>query len=123
MVRANRLWDKANQGVDIALLKCAGDHRYLASHYVTRHARITQRQPVDDRGKEASGDRDQRREAHFTCRGIGEELDVLDASLELVENRNAPFDEGAAIGRRQDAPRTAIEEPNAERIFEIGDRP
>src|SRR5262249_31867648 len=58
---------------------------------------------------------------HFPYSRIGQEFDVPDALLQLVENRNTAFEERAAVDRRLDALGTAIEKPHAESMLEIGD--
>src|SRR5215470_1708735 len=61
-------------------------------------------------------------DAHLARIGVAEELDVPHALLELVEHRNAALEERAAINRRLNAVRAAIEKLHAERVLEIGDR-
>src|SRR5258708_7018358 len=58
---------------------------------------------------------------HFPYSRIGQEFDVPDALLQLIENRNTAFEQCAAVDRRLDALGAAIEKPHAEGMFEGGD--
>jgi hypothetical protein len=80
-------------------------------------------EPIDD-----SQDRSGRRilstpDPQFARCRIGEEFDVFDALSQLIENRKAAPDDGAAIMRRLDAERAAIKEAHTERTFKITNRP
>jgi hypothetical protein len=52
---------------------------------------------------------------------IGKKLDVLDPLPEFVEDGDAAPDDGTAVLRRLDSPRTALEKTHAERPFQVGD--
>src|SRR5262249_25672883 len=55
-------------------------------------------------------------------RRIGQEADLIDALLQLVEHGNAAFDECATILGWRDALGAAIEETDAEGDLHVGDR-
>src|SRR5262249_7409727 len=58
---------------------------------------------------------------HFSCGGIRQEFNVPDALLQIIEHRNTAFEERVAKDRRLDALGAAIDKPNAQRTFKIGD--
>ena len=73
----------------------------------------------DDRtGKCLSGSNPQ-----FSRRWIGEELNVSDTLSQFVKHRDTTSDKRAAIRRRLYASRAAIEQTNAERMFQLRDGP
>ena len=67
-------------------------------------------------------DRDRCRHDELADGRIGKVTDVLDALPELVEHRDAAAEQRAAIQRRLHAERAAVEQPDAERMLEIGNR-
>ena len=79
------------------------------------------RQPVDDGGNEMRGDGDRASDPQFSGGRIGQEIDVLHALLQLVEGDGGVIQQRARIDRGLDAARIAIEQPDAERGFYIGD--
>src|SRR5262245_16670633 len=50
---------------------------------------------------------------------IGEEVDILDALLELVEDGDATLEQCTAILSWLDALRTAVQKRDAERVFQV----
>src|SRR5262245_11119346 len=52
--------------------------------------------------------------------GIGQELDLVHSLTQLIEYRQAPAHEHAAVEGWLDATRAAVQQPNPERVFEIG---
>src|SRR5262245_57978887 len=52
---------------------------------------------------------------------IGEKADFLDACPHVIEDGDAALEQRTAIERRLDALRAAVEQANAEEMFEIGD--
>src|SRR5262249_48644561 len=58
---------------------------------------------------------------YFSSGRVGQEFDVPDALLQLVENRDAAFKEHVTVDRWLDASRAAVEKPYSKRVFEIGD--
>src|SRR5437762_8867563 len=76
---------------------------------------------MNDRWQDRSRNRLLASNPHFaTCR-TGHELDISDRLLQLIEDSNAPPYESAAIHRRLDALRVAIEQSHAECVFKISD--
>ena len=53
---------------------------------------------------------------------VGEKADLVDTLVQLVEDGNAAFGEGAAILSRLNTVRAAIEQANAERVLHVGNR-
>jgi hypothetical protein len=72
----------------------------------------------NDRGCDGLGRPDPR----FSGGWVGEEIDVLHALPQFVEDRDAAFDEASAIGCRLHAVPRAVEQAHPERTFEIRDR-
>jgi hypothetical protein len=52
--------------------------------------------------------------------GSAYELDLVHARPQIVEDRDAALEQGAAVGGRLDALRAAVEQAHAEHAFEIG---
>jgi hypothetical protein len=77
--------------------------------------------PPNDIGQKREPRRLHAADPHFSCGRIGQEFDIPDGLLQLIEYRNAAFEERATVDRRLDAAGAAIEKPHAERVFEIGD--
>jgi len=55
--------------------------------------------------------------------GIGEEFNVLDTLLELIEDSKAALEQRLAVLSWLDALRTAIEKPHPECVLHVCDRP
>ena len=53
---------------------------------------------------------------------VGEALDVPDALAHLIEDRDPAFEQRLSVHGGPDAPRAAIEESHAERMFQFGNR-
>src|SRR5262249_34852625 len=51
-----------------------------------------------------------------------QELDLLHALSEFVEDRNAALEQGAAVERRRNALRAAVEQRHTQYVFEFCDR-
>src|SRR4029453_7886135 len=84
--------------------------------------RILPRESIDSDQYGAGRHRLAGSDPQFPRRRIGKELNVLDALSQLVEDRDAAFDERAAIRRWLDAARAAIEQAYAEGVFQLGNR-
>jgi hypothetical protein len=63
-----------------------------------------------------------RRDAHFSRRRVGQELDLADALAELIEDGDAAPDERLAVNGGFNALPTAVEKSNAERVLQLADR-
>ena len=80
------------------------------------------RKPVDDRQDRPTRCVLAASDAQFASGRITQELDVLDALSQLIEDGKAALDDCMAIVRRPDAAWATIEEADAESVFEVGDR-
>src|SRR4051794_40958686 len=101
-----------NRKLGPPLRDLAVDDRHRSSHDVKHHAWITSGEPLDD-GEDGSTCRVlAARDPQFPRRRIGEEFYVFHALPELIKHRKATLDERAAIWRRLDALRAAIQQAN-----------
>jgi len=87
-----------------------------------RHFRMLAHQSIDDFWDEARHHHVGAADSYVTGSRVGQELKPLHAASQVVEYGNAAVEECATIQRGLDALRTPIEETNAERMLEIGDR-
>src|SRR5262249_14670884 len=85
--------------------------RSSGQHDVKDGARILPRHSIDDGRNDSLGQSRARLNTQFSSPGIGQELNVLDALLELVEDGHASFEQRTAILRRLDTPRVGMEKP------------
>ena len=75
-----------------------------------------------DLGQEAGDDRLRSADAQLADVRIGQKLDLLDALPDLIEHRCGAFDQRAAVQRRLNALRGAVEQANTERVFDLRHR-
>src|SRR6185312_11348051 len=61
-------------------------------------------------------------DSDFSGGGIGEEFDISYSLPQLVEHYVPAFQQSTRINRRLDAARAAVQQADAERVFEPGDR-
>jgi hypothetical protein len=69
-----------------------------------------------------AGDRIRRADADLTLGRIGEEVDILHALAQIIEDRDAALGQRLAVGGRDDAAAAAIDQLDGERIFQLDDR-
>jgi hypothetical protein len=60
--------------------------------------------------------------SQFTCRRIGEEIEILNALPQFIEYRDSALDEGATMRRRFDTLARAFQETHPEHMFELGNQ-
>jgi hypothetical protein len=112
--------DKAKFNVTIAQLIM--ELNALVVRNVKNDARVLPRQPMDHRKYDTLRQGWAAADSHLTCGGVGEKLDILQSLINLIEGGDAAFEQSAAVLRRLNAPRAAVEQSNAERMFSVGDR-
>jgi hypothetical protein len=107
---------------DFSLFQVAVERQHGSDRDIKHHAWMPLRKAVDDRQDWPTGRVLAASNAQLTRRWITEELDILDALSELIEDCKSALDDRVAILRRPDAARTAIEQADTEGVFEIGNR-
>ncbi|HEY6259557.1 MAG TPA: hypothetical protein VIY51_27595 [Xanthobacteraceae bacterium] len=55
-------------------------------------------------------------------RRIGQEVDLLDTPLQVVEGGRAPLEKRRPVERRRDTLPTSVEKAHADKMLEVGDR-
>jgi hypothetical protein len=89
------------------------------------HAKVDPRvllpHALHDGRAETGNQRFRATEAQLSCRGVGHELDLVDACLEIIKNRQATLEQGAPVWRWLYSLGAAIEQVDPEQLFEIGD--
>ena len=93
---------------------------FLFAH-VERHAGIPSGKAFDDRQKDRR-DPIGATDFDFTRGRVRKELDVPNCLLQLVEGRTAAVQQGAAVNRRLDAARGAIQQFCPNRVLQVGDQ-
>src|SRR5262249_47976524 len=74
---------------------------------------------LDDLQHQCISNADWAADLHFAGRRIGQEFNVPDALLELIEGCRSALEQGLPEYRRLDALRTSVEKPNTERMLQI----
>src|SRR5690242_6777540 len=87
---------------------------------VERHAWILLHQSIDDGPDQTRRNRIRASDPQLSCGRIGQKTYLADALLQLVENRDAAFDESATVLSWFDTLRTAVEEADAEIKLHVG---
>src|SRR4051812_11314853 len=85
--------------------------------------RIAAAKLAEDGGEQTRDNRFVPPDPNFPRRRVGEEIDSFDALTKIVENGYAAVQQRAAIFRRLDALRTAVEQAHAEGVLEVCDGP
>ena len=98
----------------------AQEHRTVRLHHPKIDAWVLLPQPLHHGGAQAREQRFRAADPQLPRRGVGHELDLVHACSEIIENRDAAPEQGAAVRRRLDALGAAIEQADAEHVFEIG---
>src|SRR5262249_8756864 len=83
--------------------------------------RMSPRQTFDGGGYEAGRDRFGASDVQLARRRVGKEVDLVDALIDLIEDREAAPEQGASIKRRLCATLAAIQKLHPERLFQVGD--
>ena len=109
--------------VDAALLQLTEFQRAdVGLDDVTDDVGISLRKSVDGVGHQAGGEKLGAGDAHLAGRQPGQPFDILDALAQFVEHDMAALEQRGGIDRRRNAARAAVEQTDAERAFQTGDR-
>ena len=122
IVAIRKFDQSSNHKLDFSLCQIAVECQHWTDHDIKHHTRMSSSEPVDDHQDWPARRVLAASDAQFTRCRIAEEFDVLDALSELIEDRKPALDNRLAILRRADSARTAIEEADTERVFQIGNR-
>src|SRR5262249_50165535 len=91
-----------------------------------RHVKLklwkSTREPIDHSRNETRSHRLGAPNADLSGRWVGQELDLFDPLPQVVERGDGPFEQSTAIQCGLDALGSAIEETDAERVLDVGDR-
>src|SRR5262245_26870206 len=110
-----------NSKLDPSLRQFAVDRHDGARDDFKRHTRMAPGEPLDD-GENRSARRVLAAcDPQFPCGRIGEMFYILQPLSQLIENRKAASNDGAAKWCGLDAMRAAIKEANTERMLKIVD--
>ena len=85
-------------------------------------ARMLPQEAVGDGWHEAGGHRFGTTNVQLPDRRIAQEFDLSDALPQFIENRNAALDQRLAVQGRLDSLGLSVEQPYAERLFQIRNR-
>src|SRR5260370_40898635 len=107
--------------IDLALARFALQARCVCLDDMKDDARILLQEAIEDGRGQSRRHRFGASDAQFPGRGVGQELDVLYALPQLIEDRTAAGEERAAIHGRLDALWASIEEAHPERVLQIRD--
>ena len=89
----------------------------FAGHNVNDDAGMAAREPINDGRNEARGQKMVASDPHFSGRRVREELNVLHAFPQLVEDRDGSPEQRATVRRRLHAVSATIEKANADRVL------
>ena len=86
-------------------------------------AGISLTQAMDDARDESGSDCNRACDPELSSRGVGKELNIFNALSELIENRDAALQQGAAVRRGLDSMGAAVNQAHPKRVFEVCNRP
>src|ERR1051325_5438482 len=86
-------------------------------------AGILARKLFDEDSAKARGKRNRGSDPQVSRRGVGEKLHVLDGLPQFIECDDAAIEQGASVNRGLDTLGATVEEPDAERVLHVSNRP
>src|SRR5215212_3752689 len=96
--------------------------RGICRMHLKAEAGIPVKQTGDHAADKTLGYRDRCTDRQITSGGIGNRPDILDALLNLVEDRSSTLHECLAVGCRLDTIGAPVEKPDTKRLLEFSNR-